>query len=289
MFPRLGAQLILTTAAVLLSASPAEAENALTARQVVERIKSRLGVPWEAKTIDTFKAGDPDAKVTGIATTFLATQSVLERAAARGLNLIITHEPTFYNHRDETRQLEGDPIYEAKRRFIERHGLVVWRFHDHWHRRRPDGILEGVVRKLGWQDYQRKDEPRLFTIPETTAGRLTETLRLAYGRAAIRLVGDPGMKCTRVAVAPGAAGSKTHIAALRRDDVEVLIVGEAREWETVEYVRDAAAQGKRKALILLGHVISEEPGMENCARWLRTFITEVPVEFIPAGDPFWQP
>jgi len=97
------------------------------------------------------------------------------------------------------------------------------------------------------------------------------------------------MKCTRVAVAPGAAGSKTHIAALRRDDVEVLIVGEAREWETVEYVRDAAAQGKRKALILLGHVISEEPGMENCARWLRTFITEVPVEFIPAGDPFWQP
>ncbi len=276
-------------AAALLSTFPAAAEDSLTARQVVERIKSHLGVAWEAKTIDTFKAGDPDARVTGIATTFLATQSVLERAAARGLNLIITHEPTFYNHRDETRQFEGDPVYEAKRRFIERHGLVVWRFHDHWHRRRPDGILEGVVRKLGWQGYQRKDEPRLFTIPETTAGQLAESLRLAYGRAAIRLVGDPGMRCSRIAVVPGAAGSSVHIRALRRDDVEVLIAGEAREWETVEYVRDAAAQGERKALILLGHVISEEPGMENCARWLRTFITEAPVEFLPAGDPFWQP
>ncbi len=289
MFARVGVRPILTTAAILLAASPAAAGNALTARQVIERIKDRLGVAWSADTVDTFKAGSPDTKVTGVAVTFLATHSVLERAAARGLNLIITHEPTFYNHRDETRQLEGDPVYEAKRRFIEKHGLVVWRFHDHWHRRRPDGILEGVVRKLGWQDYQRRDEPRLFTIPETTVGRLAETLRLAYGRAAIRVVGDPGMKCSRVALAPGAAGSRTHIRALRRDDVEVLIVGEAREWETVEYVRDAAAQGKRKALILLGHVISEEPGMENCARWLRGFITEAPVEFVPAGDPFWQP
>ena len=41
--------------------------------------------------------------------------------------------------------------------------------------------------------------------------------------------------------------------------------------------------------ILLGHANSEEAGMEYCARWLKTFIPEVPVEFLPAGDPFWTP
>jgi hypothetical protein len=27
--------------------------------------------------------------------------------------------------------------------------------------------------------------------------------------------------------------------------------------------------------------------MGECARWLKTFVTEVPVEFVPAGEPFW--
>jgi hypothetical protein len=42
-------------------------------------------------------------------------------------------------------------------------------------------------------------------------------------------------------------------------------------------------------MIILGHAISEEAGMNNCAKWLKTFVTEVPVEFIPAGEPFWSP
>ncbi len=76
---------------------------------------------------------------------------------------------------------------------------------------------------------------------------------------------------------------------LQRDDVEILLAGETREWETVEYVRDAAPAGKKKALILLGHANSEEGGMEYCARWFKKFVNEIPVKFIPAGDPFWSP
>jgi hypothetical protein len=36
-----------------------------------------------------------------------------------------------------------------------------------------------------------------------------------------------------------------------------------------------------------GHAVSEEPGMEDCTEWLRTFITEVPVKLVRAGEPFW--
>lgn len=76
---------------------------------------------------------------------------------------------------------------------------------------------------------------------------------------------------------------------LARQDVDVLVAGEAREWEVVEYAQDAIASGARKALILLGHASSEQAGMRYCAQWLGSFITEVPVEFVPAPEPFWSP
>jgi putative NIF3 family GTP cyclohydrolase 1 type 2 len=103
------------------------------------------------------------------------------------------------------------------------------------------------------------------------------------------VVGDPQLKVTKVAMLPGAAGSARQISLLERDDVEALVIGETPEWETVEYVADAVTEHKRKALVILGHIPSEQAGMEECARWLKTFVTEVPVEFIPAREPFWLP
>jgi len=29
--------------------------------------------------------------------------------------------------------------------------------------------------------------------------------------------------------------------------------------------------------------------MKYCADWLRSFIPEVPIEFIPTPEPFWNP
>src|SRR5207249_11811725 len=100
-----------------------------TARQVIEIIQKEIGAPRDPETVDTFKTGDPDTPVTGIATTFLATFDVLKRAAASGKNLVITHEPTFYNHRDETALFQSDPVFREKATFIRDHHLIVWRFH----------------------------------------------------------------------------------------------------------------------------------------------------------------
>ena len=69
----------------------------------------------------------------------------------------------------------------------------------------------------------------------------------------------------------------------------MLVIGEAREWETVEYVADAVSARQDKALIIIGHIPSEQAGMDECAAWLRGFVPEVPVAFVPAADPFWGP
>ncbi|HTZ32681.1 MAG TPA: hypothetical protein VMH31_09500, partial [Methylomirabilota bacterium] len=63
--------------------------------------------------------------------------------------------------------------------------------------------------------------------------------------------------------------------------------GETREWETVEYAADAATQGRKKALIVIGHIPSEQAGMEECTRWLKGFVKDVPVEFVGAKEPWW--
>jgi putative NIF3 family GTP cyclohydrolase 1 type 2 len=265
-------------------------ETGINAREVEKRIQEHVGIPWQKETVDTFKAGDPDTRVTGIAVTMMATYDVLERAAASGKNLVITHEPTFYNHLDqfeEIPQKENDPVLAQKLAFIKEHRMVVWRFHDHWHRRTPDGIEVGVIHALGWEAFQDKQNPYLFTIPETTLEKLAAELKTRLQLHTMRVVGDPRMKLTRVALSPGAAGMTREIGALQLPEIQLLITGESREWETVEYAADAVSEKKNKALIVLGHIPSEQAGMEECTRWLKTFISEVPVEFVPAKQPFW--
>ena len=267
----------------------AQAPIEITANDVIDRIKKNVGVEWRAETVDTFKAGDPGAKVTGIAVTMMATLDVLQRAAAKNENIIITHEPTFYDHLDTSSQLpqgESDAVLAEKRKFIAEHHLIVWRFHDHWHMRKPDGILTGVIRRLGWEKFQDPNNQYLFTVPESTVGQLSEELQKKLGIHVMRVVGDRDMKVKRIALSPGSAGFRREVGALEMPDIELLITGESREWETVEYVADAVAEGRHKALIMLSHVPSEQPGMEECTTWLKTFVTEVPVEFVPTKDPF---
>lgn len=275
----------------LCGALAAGQEKHVTAREIVSRIQEHVGVPWQAVTVDTFKAGNPDEPVTGVAVTMMATIDVLERAAASGKNFVITHEPTFYNHLDQLDVLpekEKDPVLATKLAFIAEHHLVVWRFHDHWHRRTPDGIEAGMAHALGWETQQDPENQYLFAVPETTLESLAADLKKRLDIHVLRVVGDPHLKIKGIALVPGASGLQKETLALERNNVDLLVTGEPREWETVEYVADAVSQGKHKGLIILSHIPSEQAGMEECTRWLKTFVTEVPVEFVPAKDPFWR-
>ncbi|GGH05255.1 Nif3-like dinuclear metal center hexameric protein [Silvibacterium dinghuense] len=278
-----------SVAAVLLFAAPlAVSAQTMTAAEAFHKIQQRYGGPIAGTTVDTLKAGDPSTPVTGIATTFLDTMDVLREAAKRGDNLVITHEPTFYNHPDDTSFFQGDPVYEEKLAFIREHHLVVYRLHDEIHATKPDPIAIGLVKALGWQNDFKNNDPFFLTIPPTTLEELATMLRTRLHIATLQVIGDPKLTVAHVAIRPGASGLQKQVLALRRDDVDVLIAGEASQWETVEYARDAAAQGRHKALILLGHEVSEEPGMEECAEELRALFPGVRVDHIVAGQPMWN-
>lgn len=271
---------------LLPACTVAQPTKDLTAAEVMQRVIAATGATPPADTVDTLKAGDPDTVVTGIVTTFMDTYPVLEKAVASGKNLIISHEPTFYNHRDQQTQLAADPVYLQKLAYIREHHLVVYRFHDTWHLRQPDGILAGMVNQFGWKKYQNGPNSIQFTFPSKTVGQIAASLQKSTGARAIRIVGDPALPVTEIALMVGASGSDEQIKVLEQEDVQLVVAGESREWETVPYVVDASAEGRPKALILLGHEVSEEAGMDECARWLRTIFPGMPVQFIPAGEPF---
>jgi putative NIF3 family GTP cyclohydrolase 1 type 2 len=286
---------VLVAGAALVAAASARAARQqagapITAAEVIDRIKSKVGMPWLAKTVDAIVAGTPDIRVQGIATTMMATLDVVQRAAAAGRNMVITHEPTFYSHFDTTEELRNDPTFERKRNFIAKHEMVVFRFHDHWHLMKPDGIATGMARELGWDKFADPDEALQFVFRATRLDQFAAAMSTRLNARSMRIVGDPKLQVRRVAASWGYVSLwPEFIKVASRPDVDLIVIGETREWELVEYVQDQIAAGAPKALIVLNHVVSEQAGMKYCAEWLTPIVPELPVEFIAAQEPFWRP
>jgi putative NIF3 family GTP cyclohydrolase 1 type 2 len=263
------------------------AQPILNAQEVIDGIKAALNCPWSEPTVDEFKAGNPQTKVKGIASTFMTTLEVLQKAHAMGCNLIITHEPTFYSHTDNLTLHASDEIQQQKLKFIEDHQLVIWRFHDHMHRHRPDMIYTGFLKKLGW-NLQHLEDRHFIKIPSRSLAAVVKEIKQKTKARTMRVIGNPRQIITTVGLRLGAMGSAAHFEALREADCDLLIVGESNEWETVPFVQDEITWGKKRALIVLGHADSEEPGMIECRDWLQTLFPGLHVKFIEAGNPFWH-
>lgn len=141
---------------------------------------------------------------------------------------------------------------------------------------------------MGWENYLDSGGNAFShnsVVRETSFEPLAREMEDKLKVRSMRLVGDPQLRVTRV----GNAGHDISQCMEVFANINVLIVFESREWEAAEYVRDAVAAGEKKALIQLPHEAGEEAGMDECARWLRSFVSEVPVEFIPSADLFWKP
>ncbi|MBN2588832.1 MAG: Nif3-like dinuclear metal center hexameric protein [Sedimentisphaerales bacterium] len=93
----------------------------ITARQIIERMREKLGSEQiGVGRIDKITAGNMDMEVTGVASCIMVTLDVAKRAIDKGLNMIITHESTFFSHQDNTAPFQNDEVYKYKRDFFEK-------------------------------------------------------------------------------------------------------------------------------------------------------------------------
>ena len=260
----------------------------MTIQEVINRILAyHPQLPQGQETCDGFKSGKPQEECTGIVTSVQASVDVIRKTAEAGANLLIVHEPTFYTHMDATDWLEGDPVYEAKKALLEQTGIAVWRDHDHIHTHKPDGIMTGFAAEMGWTEYVEQDKGFHFSflLPDTTARQIALEMKQKLGLNAVRFIGNGDIPVSRVAMVGHIIGRQEEVTKrIREENIDVAIALESLDWTTNSYIRDAGQFGMPRALILAGHINTEELGMKWAVNWLHQLVPELPVQFIASAD-----
>jgi len=114
----------------------------------------------------------------------------------------------------------------------------------------------GLAEALGWQ--ASKDEQRMYVFSPVKLRDLAKDIEKRLRVPAIRVIGNPDLTVRRGALMQGAA---PFHAATVLPNVDVIVAGEQRECEGVEYTFDANTAGEVKGMIIVGHWISEDQGM----------------------------
>ena len=262
-----------------------KALKAYTVQDVINLVLKEGNLTPLKETVDTIKSGNPNQPVTGIVTTMFPTISVIEEAAKLKANFIIAHEPSFYNHNDSADWVKNNSVLKEKQALLDKHKIAIWRFHDYCHSLKPDAVSYGVAKKADWLTYYKTGQVML-TIPKITFQDLVKHLQSSLGISHVRTIGDPTQSCEKIALLPGAWGGQRQVSTAETEKPDVLIVGESPEWETIEYIRDARSFGRQISLIVLGHAVSEEPGMEWFTEWFQPKLPEIKITHIASGDPF---
>jgi putative NIF3 family GTP cyclohydrolase 1 type 2 len=276
---------------------------ATSAQEIVERIQQKLGSGWKDPSVDAFLAGNPDSEVKGVVTTYAPSLEVLRKAVASGKNMIISRESPYWARAaapgagSGRNQLDKDPIYQMKRDYITANNLVVYRFFDNWNARQPDAQLQGLAKALAWENYYKPSggvpwgtNNGFFEIPPTTLRVAAQNIKKTLRMKSVRCGGNPDITVRKAALSHGMYRLPDLRKLLAEPGVDLVMLGEPQwENELSLYNFDLNAAGIKKGMIVLGQEVSEEPGCGEMAAWLKSFISEVPVEWIPTGEPAWMP
>ncbi len=253
--------------------------------KAVELIKKlNDGAHPPERTCDTVKAGDPEKEIHKVAVSMFATVDIVRRVKEWGADMLIVHEPTYYDHMEVIN--EETDVIRAKRALIEESGIVIYRYHDNMHFRDVDAIAEGEIYYLGLTGKLEKTQysaSGLFTSDTpVSALELAEIMKRDLGIAHPRIAGAREAKGTRIAACFGTPNGVMEL--LQSDGVDIVLTGEACEWKIAEYARDAAALGMKKSLIVMGHIGSERDGMRLLAEKMKKEYASLETRYFECGE-----
>lgn len=266
---------------------------------------------------DGYKCGNPKEECKGVAVALVPTVDVIKRAAEAGCNLLVTHEPIFY----QTPDFDGwkgdftNKIYEEKMEIIQTTGMTVWRDHDHMHAHKPDSIFSGVIKELEWEKYYIDPESEisvcmyLFEVPDLKIRDIAEHLKKTLGLNGMKYMGDLDHTVKKIALVGHLYPNcflEDHMdeegfyhdyameimKVMEEKGVELIIPGEIIEWTVLAYIRDAIDMEKNMACLSMGHFNLEELGMKDFTQKIEKLLRahndhDFPkVVYIPTKDGF---
>lgn len=236
-------------------------------------------------TGDICKYGDPEKEVTKVAVTMFPTVNVIKEASEWGADLLIVHEPLYFNGREEV--CDNDKVAMAKKALVESTNLTIFRYHDHPHYTVPDIIAEGEFKYMGlkgeYESTETFDLARFYPEEPITALELSEHIEKTLGVKHLRICGARDIPATVISSVFG-SGGEIAFNELKNEKSQIVLVGETCEWAYGEYARDAAALGFNKSLIIMGHVGSERDGMKLTCDILKRMHPELNVKYFECEE-----
>ncbi|MBR6514920.1 MAG: Nif3-like dinuclear metal center hexameric protein [Clostridia bacterium] len=254
----------------------------MKAQEIMSILFSMADMSGFENTCDTLKCGHADKEVTKIAVTMFPTVKVIKKAQEWGADLLIVHEPLYYNHMDKHSE---DLVEVKKRELLCSTGMTVYRYHDTPHIARPDMISVGMFEALGLDgeyEYEPDGLVRYHLKDEITPRELALYMEEKLDIKHLRIAGSLDTPCRVISGkfgSPGGIGRE-----LRNEKSEIILAGEVCEWADCEYARDAAELGYKKAIIAMGHIPSERNGMMYIADILKEKCPDTAVKYFESEE-----
>jgi putative NIF3 family GTP cyclohydrolase 1 type 2 len=233
------------------------------------------------RTVDRFIIGNPETTIKKIGTCWISDWKTCRKAVDSGVNVLITHEPTFYTHWDLDEK-EGDYLssaeytkqlylqqVEKKKKWINENGLVIIRNHDTMDKLEEKGIPfafgnflgfsnQDIIASKTYYNVYKVDSQSAAGFAKKIAGKLSE-----IGQPGVAFYGDPEKTIKSVGLGTGCICDPMEFADLK-PDIAIAIDDVVRTWTQTAYASDTG-----NPLIIINHGTSEEMGMRMLNRIIR--------------------
>jgi putative NIF3 family GTP cyclohydrolase 1 type 2 len=237
-------------------------------RDILEHFLSRAGWVNRATTVDRVIAGDAESEAGRCMVSWMPSFRILRRMVERDVRLLICHEPTFWNHRDE--RPEDDAVIQEKLRFVQDHRLAIFRNHDCWDRWPEVGIpwawarylrLEGRPAAVGADGYQHRYD--ITPVPLEAFARHVARRCESIGEPRVQVTGDASQPVSRIGIGTGGG---CDISTFQRMGCDCSIVCDdgSRYWAAIQRAEDCG-----HPVIRVNHGTSEEPGMATLTEYIN--------------------
>ena len=202
-------------------------------------------------------AGQIDQPVDTVLFALDLNRQVLEEAAGKGAQLIVTHHPILFRGRKNLREDDAEGRLLCG---LVRARLAMIAMHTNYDNACP-GVNDALASALGLRDVQvLENGMRLGKIGKTNFGLFADTAEKKLG-GPVRRYGDPGRFVQRIAVLGGAG--EDFIPQALAAGADVYLTGET------SYHRALDAADNGLCVLEAGHAATELPGILALAEALQ--------------------
>lgn len=254
---------------LLLWFLPAGPAQSVTPNDIHNRLRSvGTWVDWENTAFDgfTYNASRRNNTITRVGVTWYPSVQAVQRAVQLGCQLLIHHEPLWY---DDDRLTEtSDPGYITKKQLLDSSLMVTYRSHDFQDLFPQYGVHAQWKQFLGlvgndvqhYNGYISVSLEAERTVAEW--GRTVAEKARQLGQPRVRVIGNPDTRVRRIAYGTGAVAWPRMVWQVLTADLVIAT--------EVQWVEEAQlAKELNRPLIVVDHGVSEIPGVRATCEWMR--------------------